>query len=40
MLGMTDAFDPRRADHPLLILIWDNTTETILFLGRVIDPTR
>lgn len=29
-----------RADHPFLFLIQDSQTDTILFLGRLIDPTQ
>ena len=27
-----------RADHPFIILIQDNDTKTILFIGRIVDP--
>ena len=29
-----------RADHPFLIAIWDRKSSAILFLGRIMDPTR
>jgi serpin B len=31
---------PFRADHPFLFFIADTTNQTVLFMGRVIDPTK
>jgi len=38
-VGTTSVPPAFRADHPFLILIWDRVTESILFLGRVADPS-
>ena len=32
--------DVFRADHPFLFFIWDRQTGAILFMGRMVDPTR
>jgi serpin B len=44
VVGVTSApVDPPpvfRADHPFVYLIRDNTTQSILFLGRLMNPTK
>ena len=39
VVGTTSIPPTFRADHPFLILIWDKVTESILFMGRVVDPS-
>lgn len=39
-VGVTSAPPSFRADHPFLFLIVDNVTGSLLFVGRVIDPTQ
>ena len=41
IVGQSKTSRPRfRADHPFVFLIKENQTGSILFLGRVIDPTK
>jgi serpin B len=37
--GLPEAPPVFRADHPFLFLLRENSTSSILFLGRVVDPT-
>ena len=44
-LGLIDddvlrfSINPFKADHPFIFAIWDDQTKTILFMGRISDPT-
>ncbi|MBM3199571.1 serpin family protein [Candidatus Woesearchaeota archaeon] len=42
IIGVTSVVVPPmfRADHPFLFTIQENTTGTVLFFGRIIDPTK
>jgi serpin B len=40
-IGVGDgaASEPFRADHPFIFAIFDNVTNSVLFMGRVVDPS-
>ena len=42
VIGITAIIEPLtfRADHPFMFLIRENQTGSILFIGRIIDPTK